>query len=118
MTMKLTFQMACILHPECNFLHRYFRCQLPLEKVDVEVKVKTMQGNHAFRRKDISGNQVESLEHRTLLLPLPHPEDENIFGVRRETWSKAQAPTTNLSATNPSITNPDATSPIKQQHHG
>ena len=35
--------MACILRPECNFLHRYFRCQLPVEMVDVEVKVKKMQ---------------------------------------------------------------------------
>ena len=50
MTMKLIFQMACILCPECNFLHRYFRCQLPVEMVDVEVKVKTMQGIHTFQR--------------------------------------------------------------------
>ena len=48
--MKLIFQMACILHPECNFLHGYFRCQIPEEMVDVEVKVKTMQGIHTFRR--------------------------------------------------------------------
>ena len=44
MTIKLIFQVACILYPECNFLHRYLRCQLPEEMVDVEVKVKTMQG--------------------------------------------------------------------------
>ena len=42
--------MACILKPECNFLHRYFRCLLPLETVDVEVKVKMMKGTHMFRR--------------------------------------------------------------------
>ena len=48
--MKLIFQMACILCPECNFIHGYFRCQLPVEMVDVEVKVKTMQGIHTFRR--------------------------------------------------------------------
>ena len=48
--MKLIFQMACILCPECNFLHGDFRCQLPVEMVDVEVKVKTMQGIHMFRR--------------------------------------------------------------------
>ena len=42
--------MLCILHPECNFLHSCFRCQLPMETVDVEVKVKTMQGIHTFRR--------------------------------------------------------------------
>ena len=38
--------MACILKPECNF----FRCLLPIETVDVEVKVKTMRGIHTFRR--------------------------------------------------------------------
>ena len=54
MTIMLIFQMACILCPECNFLHGYFRCQLPTETVDVEVKVKTMQGIHMFRRDRIS----------------------------------------------------------------
>ena len=42
--------MACILLPECNFLHGYFRCQLPVEVVDVEVKITSMQGTHIFRR--------------------------------------------------------------------
>ena len=46
--MKLIFQMACILCPECNFLHGYFRCQLHEEMVDV--KVNTMQVIHTFRR--------------------------------------------------------------------
>ena len=42
--------MACLLQPECNFLHRCFRCQLPVEVVDVEVKITSMQGMHIFRR--------------------------------------------------------------------
>ena len=42
--------MACILQPECNFLHGYFRCQLPVEVVDAEVKITSMQGTHIFRR--------------------------------------------------------------------
>ena len=42
--------MACILKPECNFLHGYFRCLLPIETMDMEVKVKTMRGIHTFRR--------------------------------------------------------------------
>ena len=42
--------MACLLQPECNFLHRYFRCKLPVEVVDMEVKVMSMQGTHIFRR--------------------------------------------------------------------
>ena len=48
MTIKLIFQMACILRPECNFLNGYFRCLLPMETMDMEVKVKTMQGIHTF----------------------------------------------------------------------
>ena len=42
--------MACILQPECNFLHGYFRCCLPVEVVDVEVEITSMQGTHIFRR--------------------------------------------------------------------
>ena len=42
--------MACLLQPECNFLHGYFRCKLPVEVVDMEVKVTSMQGTHIFRR--------------------------------------------------------------------
>ena len=42
--------MACILKPECNFLHGYFRCLLPIETMDVEVKIKMTRGIHTFRR--------------------------------------------------------------------
>ena len=42
--------MACLLQPECNFLHGYFRCRLPIEVVDIEVRVTSMQGMHIFRR--------------------------------------------------------------------
>ena len=42
--------MACLLQPECNFLHGYFRCKLPVEVVDVEVKITSIQGMHIFRR--------------------------------------------------------------------
>ena len=42
--------MACLLQPECNFLHGYFGCQLPVEVVDVEVKITSMQGMHIFQR--------------------------------------------------------------------
>ena len=40
--------MACLLQPEYNFLHGYFRCRLPVEVVDMEVKVTSMQGTHIF----------------------------------------------------------------------
>ena len=64
------FQMACLLQPECNFLHGYFRCKLPVEVVDVEVKVTSMQGTHIFRR-----DQTTQLI-RCILWPTkfcPHP---------------------------------------------
>ena len=41
--------MACLLQSECNFLHSFFRCKLPIEVVDVEVKITSMQGTHIFR---------------------------------------------------------------------
>ena len=49
MPMQTIFQMACILKPECNFMHQYSRCLLPEETVDMAVKVKMMRGIHTFR---------------------------------------------------------------------
>ena len=42
--------MACLLQPKWNFLHRFSRCKLPVEVVDIEVKITSMQGIHIFRR--------------------------------------------------------------------
>ena len=42
--------MACMLQPECNFVHSFFRCQLLVETVNVEVRIISMQGTHMFRR--------------------------------------------------------------------
>ena len=42
--------MACVLHPKFNFLHCYPKCLLPAETVDMELKVKMMQGIHTFRQ--------------------------------------------------------------------
>ena len=42
--------MACILQSECKFLHGFFRCCLPVEMVDVEVKITSMQGIYTFMR--------------------------------------------------------------------
>ena len=36
--------MACLLQPECNFLHGFFRCKLPVEVIDKELKITSMQG--------------------------------------------------------------------------
>ena len=45
--------MACILQPECNFLHGFFRWHLPVEMVDMEVRITSMQVTHTFRRERI-----------------------------------------------------------------
>ena len=42
--------MACLLQPESNFLHGFFRCRLPVKVVGIEVKITSMQGMHIFRR--------------------------------------------------------------------
>ena len=47
---KVIFQMACILHLEYNFLHGYLKYLLPTETVDVELKIKMMQGIYTFRQ--------------------------------------------------------------------
>ena len=59
---------------------------------------------HIQKRQDIPGNQVQSLEHKALSIPLPHPEDENILGIGRETWTQVLSPATNPSQ-NKSICN-------------
>ena len=42
--------MACQLQPECNIFHGYFKCKLPVEVVDMEVKIMSMQGTHLYKR--------------------------------------------------------------------
>ena len=70
MIIKLIFQMTCILHPKCNFLHGYFRCKLPTETVDMEVKVKPMLGIHTFRR-DRTSQVIKCNPWSTRLCPYP-----------------------------------------------
>ena len=66
----LYFRMACLLQPECKFLHGYFRCQLPVEVVDVEVKITSMQGIHIFRR-DRTMQLIKCTPWNTRLHPHP-----------------------------------------------
>ena len=54
--------MACIIKPECNFLHGYFRCLLPIETMDIKVKIKMMRGIQMFKR-DISCNTLSARLH-------------------------------------------------------
>ena len=62
--------MACSLQPKCNFLHVFFRCILPIEVVDVEVKITSMQGTHIFRR-DQTMQVIKCTPWNTRLCPHP-----------------------------------------------
>ena len=70
MTIKLIFQMACKLRPECNFFNGYFRSLLSVEMVNVEVKVKMMQGIHMFWR-DRTSQIIKCNPWSTRLHPYP-----------------------------------------------
>ena len=62
--------MACLLQSECNFFHGFFRCKLPVEVVDVEVKITSMQGTHIFR-KDQTTQLIRCTPWSTRLCPHP-----------------------------------------------
>ena len=62
--------MACLLQLECNFLHGYSRCQLPVEVVDMEVKTTSMQGMHIFQR-DRTTQLIKCTPWSTRLYPHP-----------------------------------------------
>ena len=62
--------MACLLHPECNFLHGFFRYKLPVVVVHVEVKIMSMQGTHIFRR-DQTMQVIKCTPWSTRLCPHP-----------------------------------------------
>ena len=64
-------KMACLLQPECNFLHRFLTCKLPVEVVDVEVKVTLMQGNHIFKR-DRTTQLTKCIPWTTKIHPHPN----------------------------------------------
>ena len=62
--------MVCLLQPECNFLHGFFRCKLLVEVVDVEVKITSMQGTHIFRR-DQTTQMIKCTSWSTRIHPHP-----------------------------------------------
>ena len=62
--------MACLLQPECSFLHRHFRCWVPVEVVDIKVKITSMQGMHIFRR-DRTMQLIKCTPWSTILCPYP-----------------------------------------------
>ena len=62
--------MTCILQPKCNFLHGFFRCCLPVEMVDVEVGITSMQGTDMFGR-DRTCQAIKCNPWSTRLCPHP-----------------------------------------------
>ena len=62
--------MAFLLQPECNFLQGFFRCKLPVEVVDIEVRVTSMQEMHIFR-KDRTTQLIKCTPWTTKLCPHP-----------------------------------------------
>ena len=64
-------KMACLLQLECSFLHRFFRCNLPMEVVDMEVMVMLMQGTHIFKR-DRTTQLTKCIPWTTKIHPHPN----------------------------------------------
>ena len=102
--------MACHLQPECNFLHRFFKWKLPVEVVDMEVKVMSMQGTHLYKRDWIT--QVTKCVPWTNNIH-PHPtiikkmktflEVENKMGTTIQTSMQNSQFRPPLPQTNPNI---------------
>ena len=68
--------MACLLLPKCKFLHSFFRCKLPTEVVDVEVKITSMQGTHIFKT-DQTTQVIKCTPWSTRLCPHPTIQPAN-----------------------------------------
>ena len=115
----LILDMACLLQQECYFLHRFFRCKLPVEVVDVEVKVMSMQGTHIFKR-DRTTQLIRYMPWTTKLHLHPNIvkkmktflEVENKMGpIIPAPFSQFRPP---LPETNPNITKVDSTEKRKR----
>ena len=113
--------MACPLKPECNFLHRFFRCKLPVEVVDIDVKVTSMQGMHILRR-DRTTQLIRCIPWTTKLHPHPNIvkmmktflEVENKMGpIIPALVSQFRSP---LPETNPNFRKSDTTEETKRVH--
>ena len=113
--------MACLLQPECNFLYRFFRCKLPVEVVDMEVKVTSMQGMHIFKR-DRTTQLIRCMPWTSKLCPHPNIvkkmktflEVENKMGpIIPALVSQFRPP---LPKTNPNIRKGDSTEKKEESH--
>ena len=110
--------MACLLQPECNFLHGFFRCKLPVEVEDMEVKITSMQWTHILRR-DRTTQLIKCTPWSTKLHP--HPtiikkmktflEVEGKMGLSPTPGSQLRPP---LPDTNPNIRKDNVTEKRKR----
>ena len=111
--------MACLLQPECNFLHEFFRCKLPVEVVDMEIKVMSMQGMHIFRR-DRTTQLIKCTPWTTKLQPHPTivKSMKTFLEVENKMGPRIPAPVNQfrppLPETNPNIRKGDATEKRKR----
>ena len=111
--------MACLLQPECNFLHRFFRCKLPVEVVDMEVKVTSMQGMHIFKR-DRTTQLIRCIPWTTKLCPHPNivKKMKTFLEVENKMGPIIPAPVSQfrppLPETNPNIRKGDSTEKRKR----
>ena len=84
--------------PECNFLHGFFSCHLPVEMVDVGVIITSMQGTHTFRRdrtcQVIKCNPWSTRLHLTIIKKMKtHLELEGKLGPKLQPYSNQSRPT-------------------------
>ena len=111
--------MACLLQPECNFLHGYFRCKFPVEVVDIEVKVTSMQGTHIFRR-DLMTQLIRCIPLTKKLRPHPNivKQMKTFLEVENKMGPIIPAPVSQfrppLPDTNPNVRKSDATEKKKR----
>ena len=101
--------MACVLMPQCNFLYRYFQCQLLEDTIDMEVTIQTMKGIHTFKR--IHSTQIISCRPSTSWL-CPYQS----LARKIKTYLELKDQVADPPCTNPSYPErPDTSSPQKVQ---
>ena len=87
-TCQIFFQrerIACSLKPQCNFLYRFFTCNLPENTIDVEVTVHTLKGIHIFRRDcNTQASMCSPMGYVGKISPIPKEENEGIYGRKAE----------------------------------
>ena len=42
--------MACEISMQCNLVHRFLKCAIPGDTIDVDLKVHTLKGIHMFKK--------------------------------------------------------------------